>query len=105
MQEKLNDIAQMIEDYFTEEVWHLPPPIKEIDYKLSLLAHKIYKLRDNIKEVNDLDKEISNIMTHIELEFKVPMLGANIPKWLEEDRIRHDIILKVYNQLSNLRSL
>lgn len=107
MEEKLNNIAKIIEDYFVREVWYTIPPIKDIDYKLLLLASKIYELKNTIKNINDIDhleEMISEITTYIEKEFNVPMLSVNIPLWIEEDKIRNKIVLTVYNQLSSLIS-
>lgn len=105
MEEQLNNLLALIEEHFNKVVWQSSPPIKEIDFQMLILSTKIVDFRNALNTIKDKDIAISGIMTFMEKAFAIPLFGTNIPAWLEQDKIRHQLILSIYNQLSNLRSI
>ncbi len=103
MKEELNNIIRTIEDHFKTCLWDKRPPIKEIDFQLVVLSQRIIELRDDLNNIKDVDKAISNIMTFMEGTFHIPML--DYAEWLKQNEIRHQLVLDIYNKLSNLRSI
>lgn len=100
---ELNNIIKLIEEHFQNCVWYSRPPIKELDYGLLLLSQKIIDFRNRLDEVEDVDYSISEIMSYMESTFSIPMI--DIDDWVQQNRIRRQLIIDIYNKLSNLRSI
>lgn len=105
MKEELNSIVQIIEEHFSKEVWNSEPPIKDIDYKLAIIAIKIYEVKAKIDEIDDIDKVISDIVNYMEHNFEIPLHDKDKSTWLKKDKIRHQVVIEVYKRLSNNSSL
>lgn len=101
MKTELDEIISLIEDHFQKCIWNSRPPIKDVDFHLIILSQKIVKLRDNLNRIklNEVDKEIKKIMTFMEETFDVPMLDEDY-----KNKIRRNLLLKVYDELSNLKA-
>lgn len=100
---ELNNIIKLIEEHFQNCVWCSRPPVKELDFQLLLLSQKIIDFRNRLDEVEDVDYSISEIMSYMESTFSIPMV--NIDDWIQQNRIRRQLIIDIYNKLSNLRSI
>ena len=50
------------------------------------------------------DKEIADEMTRLEQEYKIPMLAADLEKWLDADPA-NEAILEKYRTLAGLRTI
>lgn len=104
MQKKLNNILNIIEKHFNKYVWKSTEPLKDIDFKLILLASKIIEL-ENSNDFIDINKEIGELMIYIETNFNIPLLKKDIDSWLKQNEIRHRVVIEVYEKLSNLKTL
>lgn len=102
MENKLNDLVMKIENHFKECIWQFAPPIKEIDFNLVLLSQKIIDLRNNLGNVKNVDKAISDVMSWMEGVFRVPLIEED--KWIKQNK-RNELVYTIYCGLSNLRSL
>jgi hypothetical protein len=67
MQEKLNNLLKIIEEHFNKYVWKSTQPLKDIDFKLLLLASKIIELKNKSTFI-DANREISKLMIYIEID-------------------------------------
>jgi len=65
------------------------------------ISHLIYKLPT---EQDSQDLVLANIMTIMERQFKIPMLGIFIPEWLQENK-SNKFLLSIYEKISALRSI
>lgn len=104
MQKKLNNVLKIIEEHFNKYVWKSTQPLKNIDFKLLLVANKIIEIKNNISFI-DANREISKLMIYIELDFNIPLLKKDIDSWLKQNEIRHRVVIDVYKMLSNLRTI
>ncbi len=100
---ELNSIIKLIDEHFNRYVWYSPPPLNEVDFQLILLAQKIIELRDTLSNVKDVDCSISEILTYMEKTFLIPMCDIN--NWIQKSKIKRQLIMDIYNKLSNLRSI
>lgn len=105
MKEQLHSILQIIEIHFKCHVWHTSPPISQIDYNLLLTAIEIIKIRDNISNIENINVSIRNLLIFMDNLFKIPKEKNLLKDWLKENKVQREVILKVYNQLSDLCSL
>lgn len=101
MRRKLWELIQLIEDYFVEEVWYTKPPIKEDDLKLAVLVQKMNAIRVHMKlnTIEDINKEIASLKSHIQQEFKIPLNVEDLNVWLKQEEIRHKVVLEIYKRL------
>ncbi len=99
----LNNLVKLIEEHFEHCLWNKRPPIKEVDFQLVVLSQKLIELRDNISDIKDIDKSISDLMTFMESTFHIPMIDYT--EWLKVNPERHQLVLNIYIKLSNLRSI
>lgn len=102
MVNELNNLVSMIETHFKECIWQFAPPIKEIDFQLVLLSQKIIDLRNNLDNVEDVDKAIADTMSWIETTFHIPLINEEV--WINKNKTRHQLIWDIYSKLSNLRA-
>lgn len=65
------------------------------------ISHLIYNLPNKTYEK---DLMLAQVMTEIESQYKIPLLGINIPNWLQKN-YHNKFILEVYEKISNLRSI
>jgi hypothetical protein len=103
MQEKLNNILNIIEEHFNNYVWKSTEPFKDIDFKLLLLAIKIIELKNN--NIEDTNREMSELMLYMEIDFNIPLFKKDIDSWLKQNEIRHRVVINIYKMLSDLRTL
>lgn len=103
MQEKLNNILNIIEEHFNNYVWKSTEPFKDIDFKLLLLASKIIELKNN--NIEDTNREMSELMLYMEIDFNIPLFKKDIDSWLKQNEVRHRVVINVYKMLSDLRTL
>ena len=99
---ELNELIRLIEEHFKYCIWNSRPPLKEIDFQLIILSQKIINLRNNLDKIKDVDLAISEIMTFLEGTFKIPLLIDS--NWFNQNKVRRQLIIDVYNKLSNLRT-
>lgn len=99
---ELNELIRLIEEHFKNCIWNSRPPLKEIDFQLIILSQKIINLRNNLDKIKDVDLAISEIMTFLEGTFKIPLLIDS--NWFNQNKVRRQLIIDVYNKLSNLRT-
>lgn len=101
MRRKLWELIQIIEEYFIKEVWHTKPPIKEEDLKLAVLVPMMNAIRIHIKleTIEDINKEIANLKSHIQQEFNIPLKEEELNNWLKQDETRRKIVLDIYKRL------
>lgn len=65
------------------------------------ISHLIYRLPE---KTYDKDLMLAQVMTKIENQYRIPLLGINIPSWLQKN-YHNKFILGVYEKISNLRSI
>lgn len=63
------------------------------------ISHLIYRLPE---KTYDKDLMLAQVMTKIENQYRI--LEINIPSWLQKN-YHNKFILRVYEQISNLRSI
>ena len=105
MENELNEVIELIEEYLKQYVWDSKPPMNDLDYQLIVLGVNITKLKrifDVVKEPNCI---ISQFMYFMELSFHIPLLENHLEEWLSEDPVRNQLVLTVYRKLSALRRL
>lgn len=101
MENELNDLVAKIETHFKECIWNSVPPIKEIDFNLVLLSQKIIDLRNNLNNIKNFDKVISDIMSWMEEIFHIPLIEEG--NWMKQNK-RNELVYTLYCKLSNLRT-
>lgn len=102
MEDELNNLVKLIEQYFVDHLWNFAPPISDIDFKLVILSQKIIELRNNLGNIKNFDISISQIMTYMEGTFNIPLLQEK--DWIKKNS-RNNLVYTIYCRLSNLRSL
>lgn len=99
MKELINEIANIIEKYFVDEVWFSKPPINEKDLKLVVFSTKLYDLlKCNNISIND----INTLKEYLINEMNIPK--DNVKSGLEEDKKRNNLILILYEKLNGFKS-
>lgn len=102
MEEELNNLVKLIEQYFVDHLWNFAPPISDIDFKLVILSQKIIELRNNLDNINNIDLSISQLMSYMEKIFSIPLLKEK--EWVKKNN-RNNLVYNIYCRLSNLRKL
>lgn len=104
MRKKLNKIIHYIDRYFHKNVFMKKPPLHQKDIYLIEIAMKIIKLKNKSNGMSriELNYAINEIMTYMEVLFKIPLLELEVDNWLNEDIVRHQFVMYVYNELSKL---
>lgn len=103
MENDLNEVIELIEEYLKQYVWDSKPPMNDLDYQLIVLGVNIAKLKRRLDVVKKPDWTISQFMHFIELAFHIPLLEKHLEEWLGEDPIRNKLVLTIYRKLSALR--
>lgn len=105
MENELNEVIELIEEYLKQYVWDSKPPMNDLDYQLIVLGVNIAKLKRRLDVVKEPDWAISQFMHFMELAFHIPLLENHLEEWLSEDPVRNQLVLAVYRKLSALRRL
>lgn len=106
MRKKLNKIIHYMDRYFKKNVFMKKPPLNQKDIYLIEIAMKIIKLKDKVNGMSrfELNCDVNQIMTYMEVLFKIPLLELEMENWLNEDIVRHQFVWYVYSELSKLCS-
>lgn len=100
MQDKLNEMARELLEYWLRNNIRQDFKFFELFVKVSLLSYSI----TNITDIDIQDIEISKLMTYIERQFKLPLISSRIFQWLNENN-GNKFILNIYERLSIMRTL
>lgn len=103
MKERLDDLVQTIDNYFSKMIWDSLPPIKELDYQVILLSQKIIEARDVI-DLNNADSTLDELINYIKQEFRPILFEETLEAESKKDEIRHKLILDIYSKLLKLKS-
>ena len=103
MENELNEVIELIEEYLKQYVWDSKPPMNDLDYQLIVLGVNIAKLKRRLDVVKEPDWTISQFMHFMELAFHIPLFEKHLEEWLNEDPIRNKLVLTIYRKLSALR--
>lgn len=92
--------------YFKKNVFMKKPPLYQEDIYLIEIAMMIIKLKNRANSMSriELNYSLSQIMTYMEAFFKIPLLEREVDSWLNQDKVRHQFVMNIYNELSQLCS-
>lgn len=103
MKESLDSLIKLIEQYFQEEVWNKPPPLKDIDLQLALLTFKIIEVRDNIEMQEDKTILINELLKYMVTNFRtLTMSKEKALEFLNGSEPTRKVIINVYKKLEKL---
>lgn len=52
-----------------------------------------------LNTIEDINKEIASLKSHIQQEFKIPLNDEDLNAWLKQEEIRHKVVLEIYKRL------
>ena len=103
VRESLDNLIQLIEQYFQEEVWNNKPPLKDVDLQLVLLTFKIIKVRDNIDNQEDKVTPINDLLKYMATNFRtLTMSEEEALEFLNGSEPTRDIIITIFKKLDEL---
>ena len=103
VKESLDNLIQLIEQYFQEEVWNNKPPLKDVGLQLVLLTFKIIKVRDNIDNQEDKVTPINDLLKYMATNFRtLTMSKEEALEFLNGSEKTREIIITIFKKLDEL---